>query len=102
MRLDFNCLECDEVLKKERGCETKGTMPFFIGGDKHYRCPRTLISKTSWEYIHAYRFYKKNMLPGGGSYLAECKKYLDAMATLEDTIERYSVEQVKQTQKKKK
>jgi hypothetical protein len=42
------------------------------------------------------------MLPGGGSYLAECKKYLDAMATLEDTIERYSVEQVKQTQKKKK
>ena len=83
MQLRFNCRECDEVLKRERGCDEKGLLPFQIDGERVFRCPLNLVTETSWQLVEAYNFYKKNLLPNGTIYLNESRKYLDAMMVLD-------------------
>ena len=83
MQLRFNCRECDEVLKRERGCDEKGLLPFQIDGERVFRCPLKLVTETSWQLVEAYNFYKKNLLPNGSIYLNESRKYLDAMMVLD-------------------
>ena len=57
--LDFDCKSCDEQLKRERGCGEKGIIPFMIDREMVFRCPLKLIDNITWEYVKAYRFYKK-------------------------------------------
>jgi len=81
-----NCQNCDEQLKKERGCFGEGTVPFYINTEQHYRCPIKLVSGISWEYIRAYGFYKNNFLPNGKGWLDESDRYLDAMSIIRNEI----------------
>ena len=93
--LDLNCRDCTQELKKERGCTEKGLVPFRFNDENLYRCPRTLINSQTWGYLHAYRFYRKNMLPSNGSFLMESRKYLTAMSIIDDEIEKSQIDKLK-------
>jgi len=83
MQLRFDCRECDEILKKERGCQERGLIPFETEDGRIFRCPLKLVTSQTWQYVEAYHFYRKNLLPNGQSYLNETRKYIDAMMTLD-------------------
>lgn len=82
----LNCQNCDEALKKERGCKDKGTIPFYIDNKPHFKCPIRLVTNVSWEYIRAYNFYKNNILPNGNGWINEAEKYLEAMIIVDSEI----------------
>lgn len=81
--LGLSCQECDDKLQVERGCKKKGVLPFNIDGETVFRCPLKSVTDLSWEYIRAYMFYKKNILPHGKGWLEENGKFLDAMTVLD-------------------
>lgn len=95
LQLNRDCLECDDTLKKERGCETTGILPFYIGEEKHFRCPLKLINSISWEYIAAFSLYQKSILPNGKGWMNESQKYLDAMTVLDNEIKKIEAQQSK-------
>lgn len=99
MQLGFSCRACDHILKKERGCVEKGIIPFEIDGERVFRCPLKLISNMSWQYIEAYNFYKKSLLPNGQSYLKETRKYIEAMLILDGEYARIEREQMERMKK---
>ena len=80
--MNLNCQSCDALLKKERGCYEKGAVPFYIGNEKHFKCPIRIVSSTSWKYIKAYGLYKRNFLPNGNAWLNESDKFLNAMSII--------------------
>lgn len=80
---EFNCQECDDALRKERGCGERGTYPFYIGDEVSYQCPISTIEGLSLVYIRAYALYEKNLLPNG-VWGMECNKYLMAMQTIQN------------------
>lgn len=85
---NLDCHNCDDVLKKERGCESKGIMPFFLSIGMVYRCPLTFVENSTWNFIKAYRFYEKNILPNGNGYMNESNRYVQAMMLLENEFGR--------------
>jgi hypothetical protein len=52
-----------------------------------------LITPVSLEYIRAYNFFEKSILPQGRGWVQESKKFLDAMIVLENEIRRLENEQ---------
>ena len=98
--MDLNCRECDDVLKRERGCTKKGILPFYINGEAVFRCPLKLVTATSWEYIKAYRFYKDGFLPNGAGWANESEKFLDAMAVISNEVDKAEQEKLKSARKK--
>ena len=92
--MGLNCRDCDAQMQRERGCKTEGIIPFYIGTEKYKRCPISLIDNLTWEYIRAYNFYKKNMLPNGTSWLGESDKYLNAMAIIDVEVSKLEREKL--------
>lgn len=84
--MGLECRSCDEQLKKERGCTADGMVPFEVDGERLFRCPRSLITPISWEYIDAYSLYKVHFLPNGNAWLDESRKFIDAMIVLSNKI----------------
>lgn len=99
MQLGFNCRECDETLRKERGCTENGIMPFDVGGERTFRCPLKLVTEMTWLYVEAYTFYKKSLLPNGSSYLRETQKYIEAMMVLDGEYARIEAEQMEKAKR---
>ena len=92
---DYNCQQCDDRLRKERGCEDKGIVPFWIEEKPYYRCPLKLITPLSYEYIKAFNFYQKSILPQGRGWLEENDKFLEAMVVIDNAQARLSEERIK-------
>ena len=80
----LNCHQCDETLRKERGHDEEGIVPFLVEGKRVFRCPLTFITPLSWEYIKAFKFYEKGCFPNGVVYTRESNKYLQAMMILDN------------------
>ena len=78
----LDCHTCDDKLREERGHDKEGIIPFFLEGKYVYRCPLMLINKISYEYIKAFSFYEKSVLPNGNGWLNESHKYTQAMELL--------------------
>lgn len=95
MQLDLDCHECDDVLKHERGCQERGILPFRLEDDIFFRCPVKLVTSVTWEYLRAYNFYKKSILPNGNNWLGESQKFLDAMVIIEKEINKLQAEGMK-------
>jgi hypothetical protein len=98
--MGFDCHECDEQLQKERGCIEKGIVPFYIEDERYFRCPLKLITQISWEYIQAFNFYQKNLLPNG-RWPDESQKFLDAMVLLDNEYKKNEIEAIKRNKNAK-
>jgi len=48
-----------------------------------YKVPIELITPLSWEYIRAFGFYEKSILPNGHGWLHESDRYLEAMQLID-------------------
>ena len=80
----LNCDECDEKLREERGHDKEGSVPFMVDGKRVFRCPLTFITNLTWEYIKAYGFYRKSLLPNGNLWTEESERYIEAMMILDN------------------
>lgn len=80
----LDCRSCDETLRKERGHDEKGVIGFHVGRERVFRCPLTLISHISYEYIKAYSLYEKGFLPNGRGWMEESHKYIQAMMVVDN------------------
>lgn len=97
----LDCHTCDEKLMEERGHDREGTMTFMVGSERVRRCPLTFVTPLSWEYIRAFSFYEKGSYPNGVIYTHETKKYLQAMAVLDNEFNRIKMKEAESVGKKK-
>jgi hypothetical protein len=88
----YNCPDCDDKLKAERGCETKGIMPCFYYQETIYQCPLKVITPLSWEYLRAYSLYQKSILPQNKGWVEENDKFLQAMSVVDAEAKRIEIE----------
>lgn len=95
----LDCHTCDETLRKERGHDTDGIIPYNIDRKRSFRCPLTHITPLSYEYIKAFSFYEKSVLPNGVGYMNESYKYGQAMMVLQNEYNRKSQEDIKKPTK---
>lgn len=51
-----------------------------------YKKPSEIISSLSWEYIKAFGFYEKSILPNGSGWLNESNIYIEAMQCIDQEM----------------
>ena len=75
-------------MKAERGCEGNSAIPgmWKIGDEEFSRCPRSLVTVNSVEYLNAYIFFEKRYLPNPGGWLDQPLKFIQAMKIIEREI----------------
>jgi len=94
----LDCRNCDDRLKQERGCSEAGDIGFWIGRQRVFRCPLSLISQLSYDYIKAYSFYEKGFMPNGGGWVEESNRYIQAMMIISNEYNKIyekSIEKIK-------
>lgn len=96
----LDCHDCDDKLKEERGHDKDGIVPFWVDDKPIFRCPLTLITPLSWEYIKAFNFFEKSMLPNGNGWQNESNKFIQAMMILENEFEKARKEKLKKQKDK--
>ena len=92
---------CDDTLKRERGHDTDGIVPFWIEGKQVFRCPLTFITPISWDLIKAYGLYEKGFLPNGNAWLAESHKFIQAMQVIDNEFIKWRNAETKTSLQKK-
>ena len=75
-------------MRRERGHDTTGTVPFLVDKQRVFRCPLTFIAPLSFEYIKAFSFYDKGYLPSTGGWNEQSNKYIQAMMILGNAFEK--------------
>lgn len=87
-KFKLDCLKCTEALKLERGCEGDSSIPgmWKIGDEEFSRCPRSLVTARSIEYLNAYIFFKEGFLPNPGGWLDQPLKFIQAMRVIEAEV----------------
>lgn len=99
--LGLNCQECNEGLKRFRGCwEDVAETEFEFEGEILKRCPLQLITPTSKRFLRFYQFMEKGFLPNPGGILDQPNRFLEAMAVLNDTIAKIQDEQRKESEER--
>jgi hypothetical protein len=88
----YSCPDCDDKLKAERGCESKGIMPCFYYQETIYQCPLKIITPISWEYLKAFNLYHKSILPHNLGWLEESDKFISAMISIENKRNEVQIE----------
>ena len=53
-----------------------------------YKKPNEMITPLSWEYIKAFGFYERSLLPNGLSWQKESNKFIQAMSILDNEFRR--------------
>jgi hypothetical protein len=68
-------------MKDERGCTKDSVIParWEIDGDEYSRCPMSLLTQQTHDYLQAYTFFEMGMLPHGRGWIHESPKFLQAM-----------------------
>lgn len=91
-KLDLNCAACNEILKKERGCEQDSPIPdkWQIGEVSLQRCPLKAVDRRVFIYIKAYNFLQHGILPNTGGWLNQPAKFIEAMELIDYEISKYN------------
>jgi len=86
--LNLDCRSCSETQKAERGCIEDSPIPgkWKFDGFELRRCPNSVVSRQSLEYLEAYELYEKGVLPYGGGWLKHSKKFMDAMKIVQREV----------------
>jgi hypothetical protein len=57
-----------------------------LGDWEFSRCPRSLVTIESIEYLNAYMFFAKGFLPNPGGWLDQPLKFIQAMRIIEQEM----------------
>lgn len=82
---DFNCSQCDEYKRKDRGCIENSPIPrrWQYGEDIYRRCPIKLITAFTCHCLELYGFYKSGLLLQAGGVIDQPAKYLRIMRIIQ-------------------
>lgn len=81
-----DCRTCFSGLQKQRGCNEPIDRKIKVGRFESYRCPRVYLKGEVFNYIDAYEFYQKGMLPHEGGYLKQPMKFMQAMRIIDAVL----------------
>lgn len=100
--MGLDCRKCNEYLKKERGCTEDSFIPGkwidpFNPEESFQRCPRTVVTPESYEYLDAYFFFKEaHKFPHAGGCGDQPAKYIQTIKIIASEIQRIRQEGAKQ------
>jgi len=82
---DLDCRKCSDTQKVEHGyCEDSPTpKKWQVKEWTFQRCPLTVVTQQSIDYLNAYPLFKIGVLPNGKGWLNETEKFLQAMRVIE-------------------
>lgn len=78
----LSCQNCNEELKKSRGCNSKPFPPFLFDGEELDRCPIRLIWPSTMWYIEMQSYFEDKFLPFPGSIAQQPAIILDAFSII--------------------
>jgi len=79
----LSCNNCNETLKKFRGCNDSPVQPYLVDGKPLDRCPAKIIPIEVKEYIKYYEYYKKGHLLFSGGLMRQPMKILQIFEIFE-------------------
>ena len=82
--LGLDCHNCNEALKKFRGCNGDPIQPYFVDGKPLDRCPAKIIPIEAKEYIRYYAYYKKGHLLLNGGIVKQPIKLMEIFDIFEE------------------
>jgi len=82
----LDCHTCDDEMRRQRGHDREGIVPFLVDKKRIFRCPLTQITAQSYEFIKAYSFYEKGFLPNAGGWLDQSNKFVQGILVLDNTF----------------
>ena len=62
-----------------------------------YKTPKEMITPLSWEYIKAFGFYEKSILPNGNGWINESGRFIEAMMLIESGLSRIRIHKQKES-----
>lgn len=78
----LSCQNCNEELKKSRGCDSKPLFPFIFEGEELERCPIKLVWPQTLWYIEMNNYFEDTFLPFPGSIAQQPAIILDAFSII--------------------
>ena len=94
-QLGLDCHACDEILQKERGCNSAGILPYEFNNERFFRCPKKLVTDDTWGYLTAHRFYEKSILPNGKGWMFQSAKLIQALIIIDAELMKQQNESAK-------
>ncbi len=58
-----------------------------------YKTAREIIRPSSWQYLKAFNFYEKSILPNGNGWMNESNKYIESMLLIDNEFGRIKNEE---------
>ena len=102
--LNLQCGRCHENprLQIENGCKRDSPVPdrWQIGEYTFQRCPGSIVTRQSYEYIAAYNWREKGFLPNPGGWMEQPAKFVEAMGIIEREITRESKERMEEVNRR--
>ena len=100
--LKLDCHKCSDAQKIERGCEENSPIHdvWKLGEWEFSRCPITIATNQSFEYIRAYIYREKGYLPNQGGWLDQPVKFIEAMEIIENELSKIRMEKEKENKGK--
>ncbi len=87
-KFKLDCRKCSDAQKEERGCEADSVIPgmWKLNDWEFSRCPKSLVTIKSIEYLNAYIFFEKGFLPNPGGWLNQPLKFIQVIRVIEAEI----------------
>lgn len=84
----LDCRKCEDSEREARGCEQDSPIPgvWKFGDFETSRCPVSLLTAASCEYIRAYGLFLKGYMPNAGGWIDQPKKFIEAMEIIEKEV----------------
>jgi len=84
----LDCQSCSEEQKKDRGCIEDSPIPnrWEISGMFFNRCPLSIITEQSLEYLEAYKLFRMGILPYQRGWLHQSHKFVEAIKVIDQEI----------------
>jgi len=87
----LDCRNCSETQQQDRGCKVDSLIPgrWQINGYSSNRCPVAISTNQSMRYLESYGLFESGVLPRGGGWILETKKFIDAMKIIKKELQQW-------------
>lgn len=99
--MQLDCRSCTEDEREHNGCLKDSPVEdvWELDGEVSRRCPVTLVTPESVEYIRAYNFFQKGYLPNPGGWMDQPAKLIEAIELIETQVQRIDEEEIKRARR---